>query len=164
MRCRPSGTDKNMVTTGAQEPNGQDDEQRTLMREPVSVRNLAELRHHVLELAAQAGLSTNRAQAFAFAVNEAVANALAHASGGELVVVQDDQRRLVAEVRDAGPGMPCSIAFTLPPPQAIGGRGMWLAAKLADHINIDADQHGTTIRLEMDLHTSKTGPDRSPGG
>ena len=122
------------------------------MDEAVTLQNMAQLRGHVLRLAAQAGLPTDRAQAFATAVNEAVANAIEHAGGsGELAVVQDDQRRLIAEVRDAGPGMPCSITLTLPPPEATGGRGMWLAGKLADHIDVRADQRGTTVRLEMDL-------------
>jgi serine/threonine-protein kinase RsbW len=140
-----------MVTTGAAEPNSQSDDKRTLIDEQVTVRTMAELRHQVLRLAAHAGLPTERAQAFAAAVHEAVANAIAHAQGGELAVVQDDQRRLIAEVRDAGPGMPCAVAFTLPPPEATSGRGMWLAGELADHIDVHANPHGTTVRLEMDL-------------
>lgn len=130
----------------------QDDEQQTLLNQAVTLRNMTELRTHVLRVAAQAGLSTDRAEAFAVAVNEAVSNAIEHAGGsGELTVVKDDQHRLVAEVRDEGPGMPYSITFTLPPPEATGGRGMWLAAELADRIEIRGEQGGSTIRLEMDL-------------
>jgi serine/threonine-protein kinase RsbW len=136
-------------TTGS---SGQSDDRQTLIDEVVTLRNMTELHNHVLRLAAQAGLPTERAQGFAVAVNEAVINAIQHAGGsGKLAMVQDDQRRLIAEVRDAGPGMPCSITFTLPPPQATGGRGMWLAGKLADHMEVQSNQLGTTIRLEMDL-------------
>jgi anti-sigma regulatory factor (Ser/Thr protein kinase) len=87
-------------------------------------------------------------------VNEAVSNAIEHAGGSsELAVVQDDQRRLIAEVRDAGPGMPCSITLTLPSPESTGGRGMWLAGRLADHMEVRVDRCGITVRLEMDLPT-----------
>ena len=92
-------------------------------------------------------------QDLVLAVNEAIANAIDHAGGrGELALVQDDQRRLIAEVRDAGPGIPWPITLRLPPPDALRGRGMWLAEELADRIQVCGDRDGTTVRLEMDLH------------
>ncbi len=131
-----------------------DDEQRTLIDEPVTLQNLAQVRTHVLHLATRAGLPTQRAEAFTIAVNEAVVNAIEHAHGcGELTLVQDDQRQLIAEVRDAGPGMPCSTTFTRPPADAPKGRGMWLTKELADHVEVHGDQHGSTVRLTMDLPT-----------
>lgn len=152
MKDSPSGTDKSMVIAGTSGGGGHDDELRTLMEETVTAGDLAQLRSQVLRLAALAGLSTQRAQRFVMAVNEAVSNAIKHAGGrGEVAVVQDDQRRLIAEVRDAGPGLPSAIRITLPAPQATGGRGMWLAEKLADHIDVHTNQRGTTVRLEMDL-------------
>lgn len=130
-----------------------DDDQETLLDEAVTVRNMAQLRFHVLRLAAQAGLPSERAEAFAVAVNETVTNAIEHAGGcGELTVVQDDGRRLIAEVRDAGSGIPRRIRLTLPPPDAMRGRGMWLASELADHVEIYGDRDGSTVRLEMGLH------------
>jgi anti-sigma regulatory factor (Ser/Thr protein kinase) len=143
-----------MAGTGTAGRSSEDDEQQTLIDEIVTLRNMSQLRTHVLRLAAQAGLPADRAHAFAVAVNEAVTNAIEHAGGrGGLAVVQDDRRRLIAEVRDTGPGMPCSITLSLPPPEATGGRGMWLAAELADHMQVRAGRCGTTIRLEMDLQT-----------
>jgi serine/threonine-protein kinase RsbW len=106
----------------------------------------------VLELAARAGLATGRADDFAVAINEAVSNAIRYAGGsGELAVIKDDQRRLIAEVRDAGPGIPCSITFTLPPPEAASSRGIWMAGQLTDHMEVHSDRGGTTVRLEMSL-------------
>ncbi|MGN9908873.1 ATP-binding protein [Phytohabitans sp. LJ34] len=128
------------------------EEQRTVMDEVVTRASLTQLRHHVLRLADRAGLEVERGEAFAVAVNEAVSNAIRHAGGsGEVTVVQDDERRLIAEVSDAGPGIPCSVTLSLPPPQAIGGRGMWLADKLADHVEVHSGPGGTTVRLEMAL-------------
>lgn len=141
-----------MVNSGTAEPSSHDDEQQTLMDEPVTLRNLAQLRAEVRRLAAQAGLTDDRAEAFVIAVNEAVSNAIRHAGGsGEVAVVQDDQRRLIAEVRDAGPGIPCSVTLTLPPPGATGGRGMWMAGKLADQLEVHAGPDGSIVRVEMDL-------------
>src|SRR3569833_974800 len=141
-----------MVKTGPVGSGSRGVVEQTLLDEVVTLQNMSGLRVHVLRLAERARLPTDRAEAFAVAVNEAVANAIEHGGGGgELVVVQDDQRRLAAEIRDSGPGMPRSITVALPPPDALRGRGMWLAGELADHVDVHADQRGTTVRLEMDL-------------
>jgi anti-sigma regulatory factor (Ser/Thr protein kinase) len=131
----------------------EDEDQQTLMNEVVTRANMAQLRHEVLRLAHRAGLDSRRSEGFTVAVNEAVTNAIRHAGGrGKVAVIQDDESRLIAEVSDAGPGMPCSVRITLPPPEAIGGRGMWLAEELADHVEVRSDRGGTTVHLEMDLH------------
>ncbi len=145
-----------MVSGGT---GSQDDDQRTLIHEAVSIQNMAQLRSHVMRLAAQAGLSTERAAGFAVAVHEAVINAIEHAGGrGEVAVVQDDERRLIAEVHDPGADTACSIALTMPPVDATRGRGMWLAGQLTDHIEVHGDQGGTTVRLEMDLRKPQPEP------
>jgi anti-sigma regulatory factor (Ser/Thr protein kinase) len=131
---------------------GDGDDEETLLDEPVTVANLAELREHVLVLARRAGLPEERAQDFVLAVYEAVTNAVKHAGGsGQLAVVRDDQRRLFADVQDAGPGMPCSVTLRLPPPTAPGGRGLWLASNLVDHVDVRSEPKGTTVHLEMSL-------------
>lgn len=133
---------------------GDGDDEETLLDEPVTVANLAELRGHVLRLARRAGLPEERAQDFALAVYEAVTNAVKHAGGGgQLAVVRDDQRRLIADVHDTGPGMPCAVTITLPPPTATGGRGLWLASNLVDHVDVRSEPEGTTVHLEMSLQS-----------
>jgi anti-sigma regulatory factor (Ser/Thr protein kinase) len=144
VRSRDSGYDRAV--------DGDGDDEETLLDEPVTVANLAELRGHVLGLARRAGLPEERAQDFVLAVYEAVTNAVKHAGGGgQLAVVRDDQRRLIADVHDAGPGMPYSVTITLPPPTAAGGRGLWLASNLVDHVDVRSAPEGTTVRLEMSL-------------
>ena len=39
----------------------------------------------------------------------------------------------------------------MPPAQAVGGRGRWLADRLADHVETHSDASGTRVRLEMTL-------------
>ena len=132
--------------------DGDDEDQRTLLEEVIRVGNLQELRTHVLRLAQQAGLDEQRAQDFAVAVNEAAVNVIRHArGGGELNVVQDDERRLIAEICDNGPGIPAWVTLTLPPPDATSGRGLWMAGVLTDNIEVRTGGRGTTVRLEMVL-------------
>jgi len=129
-----------------------DEDQQTLIDQIATVENLAELRRHVLRLAARAGLTTDRSDEFAVAVSEAVSNAIRHAGGsGELAVIKDDQSRLIAEVTDDGPGIPCSVVVRLPPLEATGGRGLWLLQALTDHAEVHTSGRGTTVRLEMSL-------------
>ena len=128
------------------------DDQWTLLDEVVTAENLAQLRGAVLQLAAKAGLSADRADGFVIAVNEAVTNAIEHAGGrGELAVVRDDQRRLVAEVRDAGADTARSITLTRPPREATRGLGLWLAGQLTDRVEVRGGPAGTTVHLEMNL-------------
>ena len=132
-----------------------DEDQRTLLEEVIRVSNLAELRMHVQRLAQQAGLDEQRAADFAVAVNEAAVNVIRHADGdGELAVVQDDERRLVAEVCDNGPGIPAWVTLTLPSPDATSGRGLWMAGELTDHMEVRTGGQGTIVRLEMVLWES----------
>jgi serine/threonine-protein kinase RsbW len=127
----------------------EDEDQRTLLDEVIRVGNLAELRMHVRQLADRAGLDEQRARDFAVAVNEAAVNVIRHAGGGELAVVKDDERRLIAEICDNGPGIPSWVTITLPSPESTGGRGLWMAGTLADHIEVHTGSRGTVVRLEM---------------
>jgi anti-sigma regulatory factor (Ser/Thr protein kinase) len=128
----------------------EDNDQRTLIDEQVTIRNIAELRTHVLRLVREAGLDLQRAEDFALAINEATTNAIEHAGGtGELTVIKDYQRCVIAEISDNGPGIPPGVKITLPPWATIGGRGLWLSEVLTDHIEIRTSSDGTTVRLEM---------------
>jgi anti-sigma regulatory factor (Ser/Thr protein kinase) len=140
---------------GSHDMDVDDEDQRMLLEEVIRVSNLVELRGHVLRLARRAGLDEQRAADFAVAVNETAVNVIRHAGGdGELDVVQDDERRLVAEVRDNGPGIPAWVTLTLPSPDATSGRGLWMAGELTDHIEVRTGRRGTTVRLEMVIQES----------
>jgi anti-sigma regulatory factor (Ser/Thr protein kinase) len=132
--------------------NGDGADEHTLLDEAITVGSLGQLRRRVLRLARQAGLAPERAEGFAIAVNETATNVIRHAGGaGELAVVQDDERCLIAEISDNGPGMPLGVTPRLPAPEATSGRGLWLTETLADRVVVDTSQRGTTVRLEMDL-------------
>jgi len=131
-------------------------DRRTVLKEIIKVGALADLRRHILRLALGARLVRSRAEDFALAVIEAATNVIRHGGGvGTLTVVQDDQSRLIAQVRDSGPGIPPGVAICLPPAQATGGRGLWMARALTDRMQVRSGSAGTTVGLEMTLDHGK---------
>ena len=100
-------------------------------------------------MALDAGVDGERASRFALAVHELATNSIEHAGGGELTVVQDDQRMVYAEVADHGQGIPEPLELTAPSPDAVRGRGLWLSQQLSDRMSIETGSHGTTVRVEL---------------
>jgi serine/threonine-protein kinase RsbW len=126
----------------------------TLARESFTGRHLRRLRQLVLAAARGAGLTVQRSSHLVLAVNEAATNAVKHAGGGgELEVIQDDDRALIAVITDRGPGLPCPPAPTRPDVESPGGRGLWLIQQVCDRVEVQSGRTGTRVRLEMDLHS-----------
>jgi serine/threonine-protein kinase RsbW len=117
-----------------------------------AVTQLRRLRELVSVAARRAGLDSRREQRLVVAVNEAAANAIEHGGGhGHLEVIQDDQRSLIAQVSDQGPGLPSGLQPACPQPTATRGRGLWLMRESCDRVELRGGPRGTTVRLEMSL-------------
>ncbi len=128
--------------------------------------DFAKLRRLVAGQCAAAGLTGSRLDDFVLAVHEIAANAIVHAgAGGRLIL------------RRAANGLRCLIADTIPkttvtcppprsgerpelpelpaePGEPIGadsGRGLWLAATLADELSITSGPDSTIVSLYMRL-------------
>jgi len=130
--------------------------------------DFARLRRLVAAQCAAAGLTGTRLDDFVLAVHEIAANAIVHAgAGGRLIL------------RRAADGLRCVVADTIPKPAAncpaprsgnmreapadaglaepgepIGadsGRGLWLAATLADELSITSGPDSTIVSLFMRL-------------
>jgi anti-sigma regulatory factor (Ser/Thr protein kinase) len=128
--------------------------------------DFAKLRRLVAGQCAAAGLTGTRLDDFVLAVHEIAANAIVHAgAGGRLIL------------RRAANGLRCLIADTIPktpagcpaprrgdirewpleaagPGEPIGtdsGRGLWLAATLADELSITSGPDSTIVSLYMRL-------------
>jgi anti-sigma regulatory factor (Ser/Thr protein kinase) len=128
--------------------------------------DFARLRRQVAAQCAHAGLTGTRLDDFVLAVHEIAANAIVHAgAGGRLIL------------RRAASGLRCLVADTIPkaaascpaprsgdtremaataaePGEPIGadcGRGLWLAATLADELSITSGPDSTIVSLFMRL-------------
>lgn len=127
--------------------------------------DFAKLRRLVAGQCAAAGLTGPRLDDFVLAVHEIAANAIVHAgAGGRLIL------------RPADHGLRCLVADTVPkaqvscpsprgadpreltggcdPGEPIGadsGRGLWLAATLADELSIASGPDSTIVALYMRL-------------
>jgi anti-sigma regulatory factor (Ser/Thr protein kinase) len=99
--------------------------------------------------AVRLGLPGADVRRFVLAVNEAVTNAIRHATGAGEVVVWYDGNRLVAEICDEGPGIEQAPATATPPVEALGGRGLWLIHQLVDQVGIVNTPGGALVRLEV---------------
>jgi histidine kinase-like protein len=131
--------------------------------------DFARLRRQVAAQCADAGLTGTRLDDFVLAVHEIAANAIVHAgAGGRLIL------------RRAASGLRCLVADTIPKatascpaprsggtrdasaataePGELGGpigadcgRGLWLAATLADELSITSGPDSTIVSLYMRL-------------
>jgi serine/threonine-protein kinase RsbW len=129
-----------------------DNQPVTLARQRFAGRHLQRLRHLVAWAARRVALDVERAQDLAIAVTEAAGNAIKHGGGaGQLELIQDDNRALIAQVSDNGPGMPGTAPAALPPPEHSHGRGLYLVHQLCDRVEYHTGPAGTTVHLEMDL-------------
>lgn len=114
----------------------------------VTVAGVAEVRRRVTDAARQAGLSPEHAAGFTVAVNEIVINAVEHGGGTAAVTVFLRPGRLVVEVTDGGAApWQLRVPAAAPPPDQAHGRGLWLAARLADELSMEAGDTGLLVRL-----------------
>jgi len=108
-------------------------------------RELARLRRAIAEWAVRAGVPRSTSEDVILAVNEAVANAMAHAYGPgdasvEVTARCPDVGMLEVLVRDFG-------RWREERPADGGGRGLTLIRNLMDDVAIDATSEGTTVRM-----------------
>jgi anti-sigma regulatory factor (Ser/Thr protein kinase) len=120
--------------------------------EPATVLdfNLADLhavRQVVTSMVVASGLPGSRADELALAVNEIASNALVHGSPPATLRIWQEDGELICEVSDGGEGIKDVLAGQLtPPPDGIGGRGLWLARMLSDAVEI-RNGKGCTVSI-----------------
>jgi anti-sigma regulatory factor (Ser/Thr protein kinase) len=112
--------------------------------------NLADLhllRRTVASAAVASGLSGSRADELALAVNEIASNAVVHGRPPATLRIWQGSGELICEVSDAGDGIKDVLAGQLtPPPNRVGGRGIWLARMLCDAVEI-RNRVGCTVSI-----------------
>jgi len=109
--------------------------------------DLADLRRTVTTRAKRVGLPKSRADELALAVNEVATNAIVHGAPPASLRIWARAREIVFEVTDAGPGIHDARAGRKRPAvDSLGGRGLWLARRLCDAIEIG---NGTGCTVTM---------------
>jgi anti-sigma regulatory factor (Ser/Thr protein kinase) len=118
------------------------------------------LRRLVAAQCAAAGLSGSRLDDFVLAIHEISANAIVHAGTGGRLILQraaNGLRCLIADHAPYGAEEPGAPGCRIPraregsePPEPEGtetGRGLWLAAQLADELSITSGPDSTVVSL-----------------
>ncbi len=115
---------------------------------PARPAKLAAAREYAHEAAAAFGFDAERCYEVAFAVNEAVTNAIRHgrpdAHGCIHLSALADGNRLTLAVRDCGTFTACDAATVA---NGEGGRGFPLMARLMDAVQLCVSSESTTVRL-----------------
>ena len=122
-----------------------------LLRQSFDTTSLAATRRLIRQRLAETGLPADRVETFTFAINEGLINAIMHGGGGGAVTVERAGDRLVATVEDRRATAPFDLPTELPPPEAVGGRGLWLAGGSSDAIRLEPGQQGLRLVLEINL-------------
>ena len=124
--------------------------------------DFAKLRRLVTKACAAAGLSGTRLDDFVLAVHEISANAILHAGAGGRLILQRAAHGIRALIADTVPrpaSCPAPRAADMrqlgepgDPDETAGsdsGRGLWLAATLADELSITSGPDSTVVALYM---------------
>jgi anti-sigma regulatory factor (Ser/Thr protein kinase) len=130
--------------------------------------DFAKLRRLVTRHCAAAGLTGTRLDDFVLAVHEISANAIIHAGAAARLILQRAEHGLRCLIADSVPQAPLSCPaprrgemrqLSEPdepdesgqPTRADSGRGLWLAATLADELSISSGPDNTIVSLYMRL-------------
>jgi len=111
--------------------------------------DLARVRRLVYHAACAAGLGSAIVDNLVVAVNEVAINAVRYAGGHGFLRVERAPEGLLVEIRDEGPGLPADLSDERPAPDALGGRGLWMARRLCGQLDIDSSPRGVTVRMFM---------------
>jgi anti-sigma regulatory factor (Ser/Thr protein kinase) len=113
---------------------------------------LRTVRQLVNRTCAQLGLTNDHAAELCLVVGELTTNAIEHGAPPVTVSAWSDERALIYEITDAGPGPtdPC-LGFVRPSASQPRGRGLWLSRQLADRVEFTATPEGTSTRVEIRL-------------
>jgi anti-sigma regulatory factor (Ser/Thr protein kinase) len=102
--------------------------------------------------ATRAGLGDARAADVVVAVNEVASNSLCHAGGWGELRIWDAGDTLVCEVTDDGRIEDPLVGRVRPAVGSQGGRGLWIANRVCELVQIRSAATGTTVRMHFRRH------------
>jgi anti-sigma regulatory factor (Ser/Thr protein kinase) len=109
--------------------------------------SLARVRAFVEAHAASADLEVERTEALVLAVHEVGSNSVRHGGGSGTLTIWASDRAVVCEVRDHGQLDDPLVGRELPPRDRAEGRGVWIANRLCDLVQVRVTPEGTVVRL-----------------
>jgi anti-sigma regulatory factor (Ser/Thr protein kinase) len=112
---------------------------------------IAAVRRVVEQFAVAAGLRGLRVTDLVLAAHEVVTNSIRHAGGRGTLRLWHDDRRIACEVSDPGRIEHSLVGRELPNAEQPGGRGLWMANRLCDLVQVRTFEHGNVVRLLMHL-------------
>jgi anti-sigma regulatory factor (Ser/Thr protein kinase) len=110
---------------------------------------LGEVRRCVTAAAERAGMGPGEVADLVTATSELAANSVMHGGGNGTLRLWQEDERLLAEVEDRGRIEEPLVGRIQPDVHQEGGRGLWLANKLCDLVQIRSGAAGTTVRLHL---------------
>lgn len=111
--------------------------------------SLAALRRIVATAGARAGISSRRVDDLVVAVNEVATNSVTHAGGHGTAKLWRDDDALVCEIRDMGVITDPLADRTRPGSNPMDARGLWMANRLCDLVQLRSSEEGSVVRLRM---------------
>lgn len=118
----------------------------------IEVRNdrLGGVRRFIVDHARAWGLDDARTDDLVTAVNEVATNSVRHGGGaGSVQMWREDDGMVVCEVRDGGRMYEPLAGREEPSTGATNGRGLWMAHRLCDLVQLRSTDEGTTVRLHL---------------
>lgn len=112
-----------------------------------SLAELAEVRRRVAAAGQRAGMGRGEVADLVTATSELAANSVMHGGGSGTLRLWREEGRLLAEVEDCGRIEEPLVGRLQPEISQEGGRGLWLANRLCDLVQIRSGERGTTVRL-----------------
>jgi anti-sigma regulatory factor (Ser/Thr protein kinase) len=113
--------------------------------------DLRTVRQAVSSISHSVGLEPRRNEDFVLAACEAATNSIQHGGGEGSLAIWRDGEELVCDIRDTGRIADPLVGRKRPPVEQVGGRGLWIANELCDLVQIRSGEHGTHVRLRMEI-------------
>ncbi|MEV4174704.1 ATP-binding protein [Nonomuraea sp. NPDC049709] len=96
------------------------------------------------------GLTGERLDDLAIAVNEAVTNVFDHGGRAGLITARDHEHGVTVEILDAGGGLtPEHLAAAIVDPAGNHGFGLWIIQHLCDEVAVEQTGLGSPLSLHM---------------
>jgi anti-sigma regulatory factor (Ser/Thr protein kinase) len=124
------------------------------------LQQLSEVRNRVTAAAERAGMDQLGVADLVTATSELAANSVMHGGGNGTLRLWREGATLFAEVEDRGRIEEPLVGRLRPEIKQEGGRGLWLANRLCDLVQIRSGADGTTVRLHV--HARRSAPVARP--